>query len=98
VAAGGGCAHSPLAAGSAGRGLVAVRGLHRFALREGIVAANAAAAVRPPAPPRRLPKAVPVSVVEDIIAAAAFDDSPLAVRDQAMVELLYGTGARSPRP
>ena len=90
----GDAAHSPLAAGSAGRGLVAVRGLHRFALREGIVAANAAAAVPPPAPPRRLPKAVPVSVVEDIIAAAAFDDSPLAVRDQAMVELLYGTGAR----
>ena len=86
--------HPPLAAGSAGRGLVAVRGLHRFAVREGIVPVNVAAGVRPPAPPRRLPKALPVPDVEAIIAAAAFDDSPLAVRDQALVELLYATGAR----
>jgi integrase/recombinase XerD len=86
--------HPPLAAGSAGRGLVAVRGLHRFAVREGLTAANPAAGVRPPAPPRRLPKALPVAEVEAIIAAAAVDDSPLGVRDQAIVELLYGTGAR----
>ena len=86
--------HPPLSAPSAGRAVVAVRGLHRFAVREGITALDPAAQVRPPAPVRRLPKAITVEQVEQLLAAAAAPDTPLALRDAALLELLYGTGAR----
>ncbi len=86
--------HPGLAATSAGRAVVAVRGLHRFALREGLTADDPARAVRPPAPTRRLPKAISVDLVERLLAAAGADDTPRAVRDRALLEVLYGTGAR----
>jgi integrase/recombinase XerD len=86
--------HQGLSATSAARSVVAVRGLHRFALRERIVAVDVAHEVHPPAPARRLPKAISVDEVERLIAAAGLEESPLAVRDRAMLELLYGTGAR----
>ena len=86
--------HPPLSASSAARAVVAVRGLHRFAARDGIVADDVARAVRPPAPPRRLPKAISVDDVERLLEAAGFDGTPLALRDRALLEVLYGTGAR----
>ena len=86
--------HPPLAAASAARAVIAVRGLHRFALREGLATVDPAAGVRPPIPARRLPKAIPVADVEALLAAATRDDTPLALRDRALLELLYGTGAR----
>jgi integrase/recombinase XerD len=70
----------------------AVRGLHRFAARDGIVAVDVAAEVKPPAPPKRLPKALDVDQVLRLLAVA--DDSPLGLRDKALLEFLYGTGAR----
>jgi integrase/recombinase XerD len=85
--------HPPLAASSAARALVAVRGLHRFAVREGLVETDPARVVRPPAAPRRLPKALPVDDVLRLLDTAA-GDSPAALRDRAMLELLYSTGAR----
>ena len=42
--------HPPLSAGSAARTVVAVRGFHKFAVREGISQVDRSAAVRPPAP------------------------------------------------
>ena len=86
--------HRPLAAASVARALVAARGLHRFALREGLVGADVAAGVSPPPPGRRLPKALDVDEVESLLEAAGFDQTPLAVRDRALLELLYATGAR----
>jgi integrase/recombinase XerD len=86
--------HPPLSAASAARTVVAVRGMHRFASREGIVADDVARAVHPPAPPRRLPKAIPVDEVQRLLDAAAVGDPVLALRDRALMELLYGTGAR----
>jgi integrase/recombinase XerD len=86
--------HPPLSASSAARAVVAVRGLHRFAARDGIVEADVARAVRPPVPPRRLPKAISVDQVERLLEAAGFDQTPLALRDRALLEVLYGTGAR----
>jgi integrase/recombinase XerD len=86
--------HPPLSASSAARAVVAVRGLHRFAARDGIVANDVARAVRPPAAPRRLPKAISVEQVERLLEAAGFDRTPLALRDRALLELLYGSGAR----
>jgi integrase/recombinase XerD len=86
--------HPPVKASSAARALVAVRGLHRFALREGLVEVDVSREVRPPALPRSLPKAISVEDVQRLIGAAAFDQTPLALRDGALVELLYGTGGR----
>jgi integrase/recombinase XerD len=84
--------HQPLAASSAGRAVVAVRGLHAFALAEGLAGSNPARAVRPPVPPRRLPRAVSIPDVERLLQIAG--DSPAQRRDRALLELLYGTGAR----
>ena len=61
--------HGPLAASSAGRAVIAVRGLHAFAAAQGLTAADPARLVRPPAPPRRLPKAITVDEVERLLAA-----------------------------
>jgi integrase/recombinase XerD len=74
--------------------LVAVRGFHRFCAREGLSAFDPAKEVRPPALKTRLPKAITVSEVEAILDAANVDDSPRGLRDRALLELLYGTGAR----
>lgn len=86
--------HPPLAAGSAARAVVAVRGLHRFAVREGLSAADPARGVRPLAPPRRLPKAIAIEDVERLLAAAGPGDTARDLRDRALLEVLYGTGAR----
>jgi integrase/recombinase XerD len=86
--------HPPLSASSAARAVVAVRGLHRFAVRDGLVEVDVAHDVRPPIPPRRLPKAISVELVERLLDAAGFDGTPLAIRDRALLELLYATGAR----
>jgi integrase/recombinase XerD len=66
----------------------AVRGLHRFAAREGIVAHDVSREVKPPAPPKRLPKALDVDQVGRLLAV------PGSLRDTALLEFLYGTGAR----
>ncbi len=86
--------HPPLSATSAARTVVAVRGLHRFAAREGIVGGDVSSDVRPPTPPRRLPKAISVDSVEALIYAAGIDGTDLSTRDRALLELLYGTGSR----
>ncbi|HKB29586.1 MAG TPA: tyrosine recombinase [Streptosporangiaceae bacterium] len=92
----GGDGRPPLSAGSAARAVVAVRGLHAFALREGLAATDPAREVRPPAPPRRLPKAISVFDTERLLGAAApaAAGEPAGLRDRALLELLYGTGAR----
>lgn len=87
--------HAPLAASSAARAVIAVRGFHRFALREGLAVDDPARPVRPPRAPKRLPKAIPVADVVAMIAAADLAERrDLATRDVALLELLYGTGAR----
>jgi len=85
--------HPALAASSAARAVVAARGWHRFLLAEGAVGADASRDVRPPAPARRLPKALPVDTVTALLDAASGTD-PRGLRDRALLELLYGTGAR----
>lgn len=86
--------HPPLSASSAARTIVAVRGFHRFAVREGDVEADAAGAVRPPTAARRLPKAIAFEDVARLIEAADVDGSARSLRDRALLEFLYGTGAR----
>ena len=86
--------HRPLAASSAGRSVVAVRGFHRFAAREGLSEADPGRDVRPPTLPQRLPKAITVTEVEALLDAAGAEGTPRALRDRALLEMLYGTGAR----
>ena len=86
--------HQPLSAGSAARTVVAVRGFHKFAVREGLATNDPAAAVRPPASAKRLPKALPLAEIEAILEAAGSPGTSLALRDRALLEVLYGTGAR----
>ena len=90
----GGPEQPPLAASSAARTLVAVRGFHRFLVLEGDVSADPANGVPPPRPPSRLPKAIPVESVERLLDAASVGDTPVSLRDRALFEVLYGAGAR----
>ncbi|WP_258723395.1 site-specific tyrosine recombinase XerD [Cellulomonas sp. NS3] len=83
-----------LSASSAARAVVAVRGWHRFCALEGLTGTDAASAVRPPAQPRRLPKAISTDDVERLLEAAGAGDGPGPLRDRALLELLYSTGAR----
>ncbi len=86
--------HPPLAASSAARTLVAVRGFHKFLVLEGDLPTDPAAAVSPPRPPARLPKAIGVDEVERLLEAASVGDTPASLRDRALLEVLYGAGAR----
>ncbi len=86
--------HRPLAVSSAARALIAARGLHRFAFREGLVPADVAAAVHPPSPPKRLPTALGVDDVLRLLEVFSADGGPRALRDRALLEMLYSTGAR----
>jgi len=86
-----------LAASSAARALIAVRGLHKFATAEGLTASDVAHAVKPPTPGRRLPKSLPFDDVISLLEAAggtSATDGPRTLRDRALLELLYSTGAR----
>lgn len=85
-----------LAASSAARTLIAVRGLHKFAAAEGMTRLDVASAVKPPTPSRRLPKSLPLDQVLAILDSATIsgDEAPRGLRDKAILELLYSTGAR----
>ncbi len=88
--------HPPLATSSVGRAVVAVRGLHAFARAQGMTVDDPAREVAPPSPPRRLPKAITVDEIERLLDAAGSTDDPdpRVLRDRALLEFLYGTGAR----
>ena len=86
--------HPPLGASSAARTVVAVRGFHKFAAADGLATTDPAAGVRPPRPAKRLPKALPLADVEAILETAGAPGTTLALRDRALLEVLYGTGAR----
>lgn len=82
-----------VSASSAARMLSSVRGWHRFLAEDGIVARDVAAEQRPPKQVKRLPKAISIDEVERLLNACSGDD-PIALRDRALLELLYATGAR----
>jgi integrase/recombinase XerD len=84
----------PLSASSAARTLVAVRGLHKFLVMEGATDTDPAAGVAPPRAPKRLPKAISINDVENLLSTVSLGGTPATLRDRAMLELLYGSGAR----
>jgi integrase/recombinase XerD len=90
-----------LAANSVARNVAAIRGLHDFWLREGILSFDVAAAVKPPKTARRLPKAISLDQIMKLLDAAGPEPfateavaNPIRLRDRALLELLYATGAR----
>jgi len=82
-----------LSTSSVGRMLSSVRGLHRFLVDDRVLDADAAAEVKPPKLGLRLPKAVTVDQMAALLRAAEGEE-PVALRDRALLELLYATGAR----
>ena len=91
-----------MVATSVARILAAVRGFHKFLLFEGICENDVAAQVKPPKAPRRLPKAISVAEIEKLLKASGPEPDDISgvgadlvrVRDRAILELLYATGAR----
>jgi integrase/recombinase XerD len=86
-------ADPPPASTSLARLQSAVRGWHRFLVVEGIETDDPTGRLRPPKAPQRLPKALTVEQVERLLAAPSADE-PIGLRDRALLELLYATGAR----
>ena len=91
--------HAALAVSSAARAVIAVRGLHAFAVAQGLAGTDPTREVPPPSPPRRLPKAITVEDVERLLDASGpgpddLSAEPRLLRDRALLEFLYGTGAR----
>ncbi len=84
---------SALGIRSAARTVVAVRGLHKFWALEGVTPTDPASDVHPPMPGKRLPKAISVDEVTRILEAAG-TDTATGLRDRALLEFLYSTGAR----
>ena len=85
--------HPPLSPSSSARSIIAVRGFHKFLARENR-SVDPAAQIHPPTPGRRLPKALSLTEIEGIISGAGSGESAQSLRDRALVELLYATGAR----
>ena len=76
---------------SIARTVVAIRSLYKFLAREnGTV--DIAREVKPPRIPKRLPKALTLSEITSLIEACG--NEGISIRDRAMVELLYASGAR----
>jgi integrase/recombinase XerD len=83
----------PLAASSVARTISSIRGFAGFLVDEGVLSVDPATELVAPKQPARLPKALTIEQVEALIAATAGDE-PGALRDRALIELLYATGAR----
>ena len=83
----------PYAASTIARTLVAVRGFHRFLVAEGLAPVDPSREVAGPRARRPLPKALSQAQVDRLLAAPEGDDAD-ALRDVAMLELLYSAGLR----
>jgi integrase/recombinase XerD len=82
-----------LAPSSVARAMVAVRSLHRFRAEEGLDPHDPASAIDAPRVPAGLPKALGEDQITALLDAVVGDDA-VARRDRALLEVLYGTGAR----
>jgi integrase/recombinase XerD len=82
-----------MTASSMARMLSTVRGFHRFLVDENLVAQDVAFDAKPPKLAQRLPKAITVEQMGRVLDATGGDDLQ-ALRDRALLELLYATGAR----
>lgn len=89
-----GSAGKAMAPASVARMVTAVRRLHEFMFAEGVVKTDVTVDLTPPKQGERLPKALPITDMQHLIATAGIGDDPVSLRDVALLEILYGTGAR----
>jgi integrase/recombinase XerD len=83
-----------LGARSLARNIAAIRSFYRFARATGRLTYDPAALVEGPRPPRRLPRALSRAAARALV-EAAHGNAPRALRDRALLELLYGSGLRA---
>ena len=84
---------SGLAAATVARSAASIRMLHRYLAleRDGVI--DVGARVESPRVGRSLPKAIPETAIAQLLGSVTGDD-PVALRDRAILETLYGTGIR----
>lgn len=82
-----------LSARSRARALSAIRGFHRFLLRENHSEFDPTVLIEAPRTLQGLPKFLSISEVELLLESPA-GDSAISFRDRAMLEILYATGMR----
>jgi integrase/recombinase XerD len=82
---------SQLSESSIARHIVAVRSLYAFLSKDQGIE-NVAKDVNPPKIPKRLPKALSIGDIELMI--AAYGEDLAGIRNRALIETLYATGAR----
>ena len=81
------------AATTLARKVSSIKNFHRYLLEEKVLVDDVTVGISPPALPARLPKALSVSEVQALLDSTVGDDPP-ALRDRALLEFLYATGAR----
>lgn len=84
---------SGLALKSIARHLAAIRSFHRFALREGYAESDPTRTLETPRLPKPLPKALDRDDTIRLVESVSGSDPP-SLRDRALLEMLYATGAR----
>ena len=84
---------NPLTASSQSRTLSSIRGFHRYLFEESVIERDVTVDLAPPKLPKRLPKAISIEDMAALLAAVE-GDADVRVRDRALLELLYATGAR----
>jgi len=80
-------------ASSAARRVSTLKRFYQYCLRERAIAADPTIRLDPPKPAPRFPKSVSESDVEALLAAPDVQ-TPLGLRDRAMLEVLYASGLR----
>lgn len=85
--------HATTRAATANRRLASFRRFYRWALREGRIGADPTLRLANAKRPARFPKSIGEAQVEALLSAPDVE-TPLGLRDRAMLELLYATGLR----
>ena len=82
------------AASTVDRHVSVVKGFHRFLVREGYTRRNPTDTLQLPKAPDRLPDVLSVSQVDSML-SQPLERNPIALRNRAILEILYGCGLRA---
>ncbi len=83
-----------LAPASVERQAAAIKGFHRFLVRENVTENHPTARLPLPKTPKRLPDVISMEEAERLL-SQPFEDGPVGLRDRAALEVLYGCGLRA---